>query len=92
MKAVVYIHGKGGTAEEAKHYEALSPDNKVFGFDYKSQTPWDAGKEFTEYFRSIQKDFECVTIIANSIGAFLHWFHTDEQMKFLDKWILSLER
>jgi len=70
MKAIIYIHGKGGTSEEAKHYEALFPENKVFGFDYKSQTPWDAGKEFTEYFRSIQKDFESITIIANSIGAF----------------------
>jgi len=70
MKAVVYINGKGGTAEEANHYEALFPEYKVFGFDYKAQTPWDAEKEFTEYFRSIQKDFESITIIANSIGAF----------------------
>jgi len=70
MKAVVYIHGKGGTAEEAKHYEALFPEYKVFGFDYKAQTPWNARNEFIEYFHSIQKDFDSVTIIANSIGAF----------------------
>jgi len=70
MKAIIYIHGKGGTSEEAKHYEALFSEYKVFGFDYKAQTPWNAGKEFTEYFRSIQKGFDSVTIIANSIGAF----------------------
>jgi len=70
MKAIIYIHGKGGTKEEAKHYEVLFPEYKVFGFDYKSQTPWNAEKEFTEYFRSIQKGFDSVTIIANSIGAF----------------------
>jgi len=70
MKAIIYIHGKGGTSEEAKHYEALFPEYKMFGFDYRSQTPWDAEKEFTEYYQSIQKGFDSVTIIANSIGAF----------------------
>jgi len=70
MKAIIYIHGKGGTSEEANHYESLFPEYKVFGFDYKAQTPWNARNEFTEYFRSIQKDFESITIIANSIGAF----------------------
>jgi len=70
MKAVIYIHGKGGTPEEAKHYEALFPEYTVFGFDYQAQTPWDAEKEFPEYFRSIQREFDSVTIIANSIGAF----------------------
>lgn len=70
MKAIVYIHGKGGTAEEAGHYEALFPEHKVFGFDYKAETPWDAEKEFTEYFCSIREDYDSITIVANSIGAF----------------------
>ena len=70
MKAVIYIHGKGGTAEEAKHYEALFPGHTVLGFDYKADTPWDAQKEFTEYCRAMQRDFDSITIVANSIGAF----------------------
>ena len=37
---VVYVHGKGGSAEEAAHYKALFPDSEVIGFDYLAQTPW----------------------------------------------------
>ena len=39
---VVYVHGKGGSAEEAEHYSALFPDSEVLGFDYRAQTPWEA--------------------------------------------------
>ena len=39
---VVYVHGKGGPAQEAEHYKALFPDCEVIGFDYRSQTPWEA--------------------------------------------------
>ena len=33
---VVYVHGKGGSAQEAEqaeHYKALFPDCEVIGFD-----------------------------------------------------------
>lgn len=69
-KAVVYIHGKGGNAEEAEHYKTLFSECSVIGFDYLSQTPWDAKSEFYKYFEIIQNDFDSVIIIANSIGAF----------------------
>ena len=46
-KAVIYIHGKGGNAKEAKHYKTLFPDFDVIGFDYIAQTPWEAVDEFT---------------------------------------------
>ena len=119
MKAIIYIHGKGGTKEEAKHYEVLFPKYKVFGFDYKSQTPWNAETEFGEtlsweYLSWIRKhpikwntptrilygqndtlqSFETISSFSKEIGAELfvmengeHWFHTEEQMAFLDKWI-----
>lgn len=35
---VIYIHGKGGNAEEANHYRSLFPEGDVVGFDYISQT------------------------------------------------------
>lgn len=69
-KAVVYIHGKGGCAEEAEHYKQLFPDAHVIGFDYRSQTPWQAAGEFSDYFERLRKEFDSVAIIANSIGAF----------------------
>ena len=69
-RAIVYIHGKGGSAEEAEHYKPLFPDCDVLGFDYKAETPWDAKAEFEEYFDAVSKRYDAVYVIANSIGAF----------------------
>lgn len=50
MKQIaVYVHGKGGSAEEAEHYSALFPDSEVLGFDYRAQTPWEAREEFPRF-------------------------------------------
>ena len=46
----VYVHGKGGSAQEAEHYKSLFPKDEVIGFDYRSQTPWQAKKEFFAFF------------------------------------------
>ena len=48
-RLVIYVHGKGGTAEEAKHYKVLFPESDVIGFDYKSQNPWEAKSEFSDF-------------------------------------------
>lgn len=69
-KAVVYIHGKGGNAGEAEHYKKFFPKCEVVGFDYLSQTPWEAIDEFDEFFDCLSKKFSSITLIANSIGAF----------------------
>ena len=45
-KAVIYIHGKGGDAEEALHYKSLFSDCDVIGLDYTAQFPWEAKEEF----------------------------------------------
>jgi len=36
---VIYIHGQGGKAEEAKHYVPLFEHCDVFDLDYRSTTP-----------------------------------------------------
>ena len=69
-KFVIYIHGKGGSAEEAAHYVPLFPDSSVIGFDYKAETPWDAKSEFPAYFDAVRGAYNTVSVIANSIGAF----------------------
>ena len=71
QKAVIYIHGKSGTAEEAAHFKPLFQNADVIGFDYKAQTPWEAKAEFRSFFDSVSETYEAVSIIANSIGAFL---------------------
>ena len=46
---VVYIHGKGGSAQEAAHYQPLFADSDVLGFDYEARTPWEAKEEFVRH-------------------------------------------
>ncbi len=77
---VVYVHGKGGSAAEAEHYKALFPDSEVVGFDYQSQTPWEAKEEFPRFFAEQRKRCDFLTLIANSIGAFFSLSSLDETL------------
>ena len=95
MNAVIYIHGKGGSATEIEHYKPLFPDSEVTGLDYQTFSPWETGKELTEQREQIdarinsvesrwkktegqiydavdelKSKYEDVILIANSIGAF----------------------
>lgn len=69
-KLVLYIHGKGGNAEEVNFYINLFPDYDVAGLDYQSQTPWEAVKEFQPKTEKLFQDYDKIILIANSIGAF----------------------
>lgn len=77
---VIYVHGKGGTADEAKHYKPLFPESDVIGFDYKSQNPWDAKSEFCRFYDWNSKGYDSVTLVANSIGAFFSMNALAEKM------------
>ena len=63
-KAIIYIHGKGGNADEAVHYQPLFPKCDVLGFDYKAQTPWEAKEEFSKSIDEIvaAKEKEIMTV------------------------------
>ena len=68
---IVYVHGKGGNAEEANYYRKFFNDDfDIIGFDYKSENPWDAKAEFSDYFDSIIPEYNKTILIANSIGAY----------------------
>ena len=69
-RIIIYIHGKGGNADEANHYRPLFTGSDVIGFDYTSQNPWDAKNEFPRLFDSYSKTYDEVILIANSIGGF----------------------
>ncbi len=70
MDAVAYIHGKNGSAEESEHYRSLFPSCKVIGIDYKGFTPWEVGREIREEIAKLRANYNRVTLIANSIGAY----------------------
>lgn len=70
-KLVLYIHGKGGSAAESRHYESLFPGWNVVGLSYTASTPWEANAEFPQAFDALVKPGDRVILIANSIGAYL---------------------
>ena len=70
MDSVLYIHGKGGSADECEHYKPLFKGAYVCGLDYQSFTPWETGKEICDAVRRLKEKYDSVIIIANSIGAY----------------------
>lgn len=67
---VIYVHGKGGNADESEHYKKLFADCDVAGFDYKSETPWDFKEEFLNWAEEKFCGYKSVILVANSIGAY----------------------
>ncbi len=70
MNAVLYIHGKDGSASESEHYKPLFPSCDVIGLDYKTFTPWETGIEIHKAVEELKNKYENVILIANSIGAY----------------------
>lgn len=68
--AVIYIHGKYGTAEEGEYYKKFFKEADVIGFEYTSEYPWDFQKEFSNFIENIYTKYKKISIIANSIGAY----------------------
>ena len=69
--AVIYVHGKDGSSNEANHYKQFFNDNyEVIGFDYKSKFPWQAKEEFQKYFDFVVIKYNDILLIGNSIGAY----------------------
>ena len=85
---VVYIHGKGGSAQEAAHYQPLFANSDVVGFDYEASSPWEAKEEFVPFFEPILKSRKSVTIVANSIGAFFA-MHALQDMRIKKAYFIS---
>ena len=63
---VIYVHGKGGSADEAEFYKKFFEN--VVGFDYKSENVWDFKEEFLQFI--FGKNLAEIILIANSIGAY----------------------
>ena len=68
--AVLYIHGKNGSASESEHYKPLFPECEVIGFDYQTFSPWETGAEIRSVVEKLKSEYDSIILIANSIGAF----------------------
>lgn len=69
MKAILYIHGMGGSASEAEQYKDLF-DCEVIGLDYDSYEPWIAKDIVANKYFELKEHYDEIVIIANSIGAY----------------------
>lgn len=67
---ILYIHGKDGFAGESEHFKPLFPECEVIGLDYQTFTPWETGEEIREAVTKLKAEYDGITLIANSIGAF----------------------
>ena len=55
--AVLYVHGKGGSAVECEHYKPLFPEYDVFGLDYQTFTPWETGAEIRSAVKKLKTEY-----------------------------------
>ena len=70
-EAILFLHGLGGSAEEAEHYRPLFPGCDVIGLDYHGIAPWDAGEEIRNAVLKLCGTYKSVSLIGYSLGAFL---------------------
>ena len=67
--AILYLHGQGGSADEAERYKTLCPGYSVFGLDYQGSAPWETKAEILAAYDALTQN-DSVTVIANSVGAY----------------------
>lgn len=94
-KTILYIHGKGGSAKEANHYQMLLPNYHIIGLDYKTNTPWETKEEFLNSYNKIAKQYKDISIIANSIGAYFAMnalANTNIEQAFFISPIINMEK
>ena len=85
---VLYLHGKGGSADESRHYVPLFPGWDVIGLDYRSDTPWEAGREIRGAVGRLKARYDRIDLVANSIGAFFA-MHADIGARISRAYLIS---
>ncbi len=94
-KAVIYVHGMRGNAEEAAHYQTLFPGYDVIGFDYQAANPWEALEEFPTFAAPICAQYDEVLLVAVSSGAYYAMYALTElpiARAFLISPVVDMER
>ena len=101
---VIYIHGKYGTAEEElyKKKKIKTSFGEILSWEYltfvrKNPIEWNIPTYILYGEKDNLTSYETILNFTNKTKANLtimkggeHWFHTDEQMEFLDNWIKNI--
>ena len=69
-RAILYIHGKGGSAAEADRFRAVCPGFDVLGVDYRGELPWEAAPQIEAAYDEARRQYDHIVLLANSIGAY----------------------
>ena len=69
-RAILYVHGKGGSAGEADRLRAICPGFAVLGVDYRGELPWEAAPQLAAAYDEARRQYDHIVLLANSIGAY----------------------
>lgn len=94
-KAIIYVHGKGGSHLETENYKKNCPGFDIFGVDYNDYFPWMVQKQIKTVYDNVHKKYDHVYILANSIGAYFAMYalqNEDVDKALFISPILDMER
>jgi pimeloyl-ACP methyl ester carboxylesterase len=94
-KAILYIHGKGGSAAEAEQYRKYVKDADVIGVAYEVDFPWKVESRLQAAYEDAAKEYAQISILANSIGSYFAMNtlqHREIQKAYFISPILDMER
>ena len=57
-RAILYVHGKGGSAAEADRFRAVCPGFDVLGVDYRGELPWEAAPQIAAAYDEARRQYE----------------------------------
>ena len=69
-RAMLYVHGKGGSFTEAGQYKKNCVGFDVVGVDYNDYLPWIVQKQIELVYHQLCKEYEHISVLGNSIGSY----------------------
>lgn len=69
-KAILYLHGKGGSSSEAALYRKNCPGFDMIGIDYHDDVPWLVEPQIQSAYDKARRQYDSIYLLANSIGAY----------------------
>lgn len=84
-KAILYIHGKGGSHLEAEQYKKNCLGFDIIGIDYNDYLPWVVQNQIRSVYDKVHERYDYIYVIATSIGAYfvMHTLQTCDIKKAL---------
>ena len=94
-KALLYIHGKGGSSGETEQFKPFCDGYETHGIDLADLTPWGTETQIQSAFALLEKEYDSVCVMGNSIGAYFSMFALQNrpvEKAFFVSPILDMER